>query len=134
VGQERSTLLAQSNALGSRDDGSDVVDDWRQALERRGPGVPLSALTDEFSDRLRAGVQGARAFAAALDYPVAERLPLVKQQSVVLRLRDEFGDYAPRVRSALPNSTLMDLPDYGRGFIGAAPQRFASLTREFFDR
>jgi pimeloyl-ACP methyl ester carboxylesterase len=132
--QERAALLAQSGTLGSRDDGSDIGEEWRQTLERRGTGAPLSSLTDEFSDRLRAGVQGSRAFAAGLDYPVAERLPLVKQTSVVLRLRDEFGDYAPRVRAALPNSTLLDLPDYGRGFIGAAPQRFASITREFFDR
>jgi pimeloyl-ACP methyl ester carboxylesterase len=132
--QERSTMLGQVSSLGSREDGTDVAEQWRQTLERRGSGASLSSLTDEFSDRLRAGSQGSKAFAAALDYPVAERLPLVKQSTVVLRLRDEFGDYAPRVRSALPNSTLMDLPDYGRGFLSAAPQRFAAITREVFDR
>lgn len=132
--QERSALLAQQAALGSREDGTDVSEEWRQMLERRGAGAPLSAVTDEFSDRLRAGVQGSRAYAATVEFPAGERLPLVKQPSVVLKLRDEYGDYAQRVRSALPNGTLLDLPDYGRGFIAAAPQRFASLTREFFDR
>ncbi len=132
--QERATLLAQSGTLGSRDDGSDIAEEWRQTLERRGPGAPMSSVTDEFSDRLRAGVHGSRAFAAGLEYPVTERLPLVKQPTVVLRLRDEYGDYAPRVRSALPGGSLMELPDHGRGFIGAAPQRFASLAREVFDR
>jgi len=132
--QERSTLLAQASTLGSRDDGSDVVDEWRNALERRGPGTPIAAVAEEFSDRLRAGIQGSRAIAATLDHPVAERLPLVKQPSAVLRLKDEFSDYAPRVRSAMPNSTLVDLQDFGRGFISAAPQRFAAVTREFFDR
>jgi pimeloyl-ACP methyl ester carboxylesterase len=132
--QERTTLLAQAGTLGSRDDGSDVAEEWRQTLERRSPGAPISALTDVFSDRLRAGSHGARVFAAALDYPVSERLPLVKQSSVVLRLRDEYGDYAPRVRSSLPNSSLLDLQDYGRDFISAAPQRFSAVAREFFDR
>ena len=132
--QERGALLGQVNALGTREDGSDVADEWRLQLERRGPGVPMSTLTDALSDRLRAGAHGARAAAAAFDYPVAERLPLVKQQSVVLRLRDEFGDYAPRIRSALPNSSLLDLPEHGRDFIGAAPQRFAAVIREFCDR
>jgi pimeloyl-ACP methyl ester carboxylesterase len=132
--QERSALAQAATTLGSKDDGSDIADEWRQTLERRGPGTPVTALAEDFSDRLRAGVQGSRALAAALEYPVSERLPLVKQPSVVLRLRDEYGDYAPRVRSALPNSTLMDLQDFGRGFIAAAPQRFASITREFFDR
>ncbi len=132
--QERTTLLAQAGALGSRDDGSDVADEWRQWVERRGPGVPVSALVDAFSDRLRSGSQGVKALSAVLDYPVSERLPLVKQPSVVLRLRDEYGDYAPRVRASLANSSLVDLPDYGRDFIGAAPQRFASTVREFLDR
>jgi pimeloyl-ACP methyl ester carboxylesterase len=132
--QERATLLAQAGTLGSRDDGADVAEEWRQTLERRVPGVPISAVTDLFSDRLRAGTYGTKAYAAGLDYPVSERLPLVKQSSLVLRLRDEFGDYAPRVRSSLPNSTLLDLQDYGRDFISAAPQRFASAAREFFDR
>jgi pimeloyl-ACP methyl ester carboxylesterase len=132
--QERSTLLAQTTALGTREDGSDVADEWRRAIESLRPGVPMSALTEAFSDRMRAGAQGARAYAATLDYPVSERLPLVKQQSVVLRVRDEFADYAPRVRSALPNSSLLDLSEHGRDFISAAPQRFAAITREFFDR
>ncbi len=125
---------AKPERLGSREDGSDVVEEWRQLLERRGPGVPVSALLDSFSDRLRSGSQGAKASSAVLEYPVSERLPLLKQQSIVLHLRDEFGDYAPRVRASLPNSSLVDLPDYGRDFIGAAPQRFASVAREFFDR
>lgn len=132
--QERSALLAQQSALGSREDGADVSEEWRQTLERRGAGAPLNTVTDEFSDRLRAGVQGSRAHAAAIEFPAGERLPLVKQPSVVLKLRDEYGDYAQRARSALPNGTLLDLPEFGRGFIAAAPQRFASLTREFFDR
>jgi hypothetical protein len=132
--QERATLLSQASTLGSRDDGSDVVEEWRHTLERRGPGAPQSALADSFSDRLRAGAHGTKAFSAALDYPLGERLPLVKQPSLVLRVRDEYGDYAPRVRASLPNSTLVDLSEYGRDFISAASQRFAATAREFFDR
>lgn len=132
--QERATLQAQTVALGSREDGSDVADEWRLTVERRGPGVPMSALAESFADRLRAGAQGAKALAAVLDYPTAERLPLVKQPTAVLRLRDEYAEHASRVRSALPNSSLVDLPEYGRDFIAAAPQRFASLVREFLDR
>lgn len=132
--QERTTVLSQASALGNREDGSDVVDEWRNAVERRGPGVPMSALVDAFSDRLRSGSQGTKALSAVIDYPVSERLPLLKQQSAILKLRDEYGDYAPRVRSSLSNSSLVDLQDHGRDFISAAPQKFASVAREFFDR
>jgi pimeloyl-ACP methyl ester carboxylesterase len=132
--QDRVTLLQNPAALGTRDDGSDVAEEWRRTLERRGPGVPTAALADEFADRLRSGLNGVRALAAALDYAPSERLPLIKQPTLVLRLKDEFWDQAPRVRGALSNGSLLDLADYGQGFLSAAPNRFASAAREFLDR
>lgn len=129
--QDRVSLLAQS---GGREDGSDVADEWRRILEHRGPGTPVAALTEDFSDRLRAGVNGVKTLAAMQDYPSGERLPLVRQQTLVMRLKDEFWEHAPRARASLPNGTMLDLPEYGQGFISAAPQRFAAVTREFLDR
>jgi pimeloyl-ACP methyl ester carboxylesterase len=132
--QDRVTMLQQPAALGSREDGSDVAEEWQRLLARRGPGVPSAALAEEFADRLRAGVHGMKALAAALDYAPSERLPLLKQPTLVLRLKDEFWDQAPRIRGALSNGAMLDLSDYGQGFLSAAPQRFASIAREFLDR
>jgi len=67
--QDRIALVQNHAPLGSRDDGSDVIEEWRRTLERRGPGVPTTALAEEFGERLRAGVQGVKALAAALEYP-----------------------------------------------------------------
>src|SRR5690606_19748534 len=118
----------------SREDGSGVAEEWQRTLERRGPGAPLSASVDEFCDRLRAGAAGTKAIAATAEYPTAERLQLLKQPALVLRPRDEHWDDAPRARAALTNGSLLDLPDYGQGFLAAAPQRFATIAREFLDR
>jgi pimeloyl-ACP methyl ester carboxylesterase len=126
--------VAMLNAAAPRDDGSDVIDEWKRLIDHRGPGVSVTALAEELSDRLRAGTLGQRALAAALDYPAAERLPLVRQPALVMRLKDEFWEHAPRVRSALPNASLLDLSEYGQGFLSAAPQRFAAVAREFLDR
>ncbi|MFL6548392.1 MAG: alpha/beta fold hydrolase [Povalibacter sp.] len=130
AGQDRIATIAGA----AREDGSDVIEDWKRVLEQRGPGVTTSSLADEFADRLRAGSYGQRAIAASHDYSAAERLPLVRQPALVMRLKDEFWEQAPRVRSALPNASLLDLSDYGQGFISAAPQRFAAVAREFLDR
>jgi pimeloyl-ACP methyl ester carboxylesterase len=132
--QDRAALLQNVPSPGSRDDGSDVPDEWRRILERRGPGATIGALADDLSDRLRAGNSGARAFSAMVEYPVSERLPLVKQSALVLRLKDEFWEHAGRARASLPNGSMLDLPDYGQGFLSAAPQRFTAVAREFFDR
>lgn len=130
AGQDRVAVLAQP----MREDGSDLIEDWKRALEQRGPGTPIAALAEDFADRLRAGAFAQRASAIAADYAAGERLPLVRQQSLVMRLKDEFFDHAPRARASLPNAQLLDLPEFGQGFISAAPQRFAAVAREFLDR
>jgi pimeloyl-ACP methyl ester carboxylesterase len=132
--QERAALLQGTTTPGTRDDGSDVVEEWQRMLERRGANSPPAALAEELGDRLRAGTSGTRALSAAIEYPTLERLPLVKQPALVLRLRDESWDHAPRVRAALPSGSMLDVPDYGQGFLSASPQRFASIAREFLDR
>jgi pimeloyl-ACP methyl ester carboxylesterase len=132
--QDRASLLQNVPSPGSREDGSDVSEEWRRMLERRGPGAAIGALADELGDRLRAGNSGSRAFAATVEYPVTERLPLVKQSALVLRLKDEFWEHSGRARASLPNGSMLDLPDYGQGFLSAAPQRFTAVAREFFDR
>ncbi|MFO7190280.1 MAG: alpha/beta fold hydrolase [Pseudomonadota bacterium] len=132
--QDRVALLAQPGGLGVREDGADVAEEWRRLLERRGPGVPVAALAQELADRVHAGASSARGMAAALDYPAGERLPLIKQSTLLLRPRDDSWDQAPRVRALLPNATMVDLPELGANFLAAAPARFIELAREFLDR
>lgn len=132
--QERASQLQAASTPGTRDDGGDVVEEWQRMLHKRGANVPPAALAEELGDRLRAGAQGTRALAAAIEYPTLERLPLVKQPCLVLRLKDESWEQAPRVRAALPSGSMLDVADYGPGFLSAAPQRFASIAREFLDR
>jgi pimeloyl-ACP methyl ester carboxylesterase len=132
--QDRVSLLQHAASSALREDGSDVAEEWQRALGRRGPGMPMSAVAEDLADRLRAGSSATRAYAATLDYPSSERLPLLKQSTLLLRPRDEYWDSAPRTRALLPNGSMLDLPDYGHGFLSAAPQRFASVAREFFDR
>lgn len=132
--QERTALMTRQPAIAPREEGVEVSEEWQRLLDKRGPGVSTVALVEELGDRLRAGASAQKSLNATLDYPVGERLPLVKQPTLVLRLKDEFWEHAPRVRSSLLNGSVMELPDHGQGFIGVAPQRFASIAREYLDR
>jgi pimeloyl-ACP methyl ester carboxylesterase len=132
--QDRVSSLQPSAALGSREDGSDVVEEWRRMLERKAPNASTAFLAEEFADRLRSAPIAAKTHAAAVEYVASERLPLVKQPTLVLRVKDEFWEQAPRIRGLLPNGSLLDLPDHGAGILSAAPQRFSSIAREYFDR
>lgn len=132
--QDRLGLVQSAATLGTREDGCDVLEEWQRTVQRRGPGVPPTATAEEFGDRLRSGAQAAKLLSAAADVDTAERLALVRQQVLLLRPRDEFWDHAPRARTLLPAGSMLDLPDYGQGLLSAAPQRFASIAREFYDR
>src|SRR3954454_9397175 len=103
-------------------------------LERKAPDASTASLGEEFSDRLRSAAVAPKAHSAGAEFVASERLPLVKQPALVLRVKDEFWEQAPRVRGLLPNGSLLDLPDQGAGILSAGPQRFASIAREFFDR
>lgn len=129
--QERAALAVRQPA---REDGSDIAEEWQRIVDKRSVDSTPATLSDEFSDRLRAGQNAARALAAALDYPLGERLPLVKQPTLVMRVKDDFWETAPRTRASLPNGSLIELPEHGAGFISTSPQRFASIAREFLDR
>lgn len=131
--QERG-VLAQGSVSYTREDGSDVADAWRRAVDSRVEPTNVAAVGEEFADRLRAGTQGAAALAALIEYPLTQRFPLVKQQTLILRPRDEFWDHAPRARTLLPHSSVMDLPEHSRNWLASAPQRFGAIAREFLDR
>jgi pimeloyl-ACP methyl ester carboxylesterase len=131
--QERAAA-ASKFAIGLREDGSDVTTEWQRALTARDPSTTATALMGDFAERLRSGLHAIKAWNAVLDYPVSQRLSMVKQHAVILRPRDDFWEQAPRTRSMLVHGSLQDLPDYGARFLHTAPQRFAAIAREFLDR
>ncbi|HEU4653025.1 MAG TPA: alpha/beta fold hydrolase [Steroidobacteraceae bacterium] len=132
--QDRVSLLQPPAPLGSREDGSDVAEEWRRMMERKAPNASTASLAEELSDRLRSAHIAAKAHAASVEYVASERLPLMKQPTLVLRVKDEHWEQAPRVRGMLPNGSLLDLPDQGAGILSASPQRFSSIAREYLDR
>jgi pimeloyl-ACP methyl ester carboxylesterase len=132
--QDRVSSLQPTAPLGSREDGADVSEEWRRMVERKAPNASTASLAEELSDRLRSAHIAPKAHAASVEYIASERLPLVKQPTLLLRVKDEYWEQAPRVRGLLPNGSLLDLPDHGAGMLSAAPQRFASIAREHFDR
>jgi pimeloyl-ACP methyl ester carboxylesterase len=131
--QDRNEALAQA-ALGSREDGADVAAEWQRVLDNRGPETPVSALVDDFADRLRAGANATKALAAVIDYPLADRLSLVKQPALLIRPHDGYWDAAVRVRTLLPSLSVAELPELGAGFLSAAPQKFTAIAKDFLDR
>jgi pimeloyl-ACP methyl ester carboxylesterase len=112
-------------------DAAQLAGEWRRTVEGYGAHATPDAVMRAFADRLRNGVPAAAAAAAALQYPIRERLSLITQQVMVLRPRDELWDSTPRVRELLPRARFVDLPEQGAGLFELAPGVVADTVRDF---
>lgn len=128
------SIAPRGDATILEDDGSHVAEEWQRLLKTRGAKVPVAALQSQFADQLRAGAHVATLRLAMQEYAAAQRLPLVRQQSLVLCPADELREQTLRAKGCLSHAVLTELPEYGNGLLAAAPQKVAQLTRDFLDR
>jgi len=113
------------------EDGSHLMTEWKRTLESYGPGVSLEVRARAFAEKLKSGVHGAWALAAAQQYASRERLALVTQSALVLRPKDEFWEATLRARELLPKARFVDLAEQGNGLWEAAPEVVVEVCREF---
>jgi alpha/beta hydrolase fold len=70
---------------------------------------------------------------AAQDYKSVERLPLIKQPTLLARSKEEVSEYGSRVWQSLRGARNLELPDRGAESLIAAPQVVMQQLREFLD-
>lgn len=114
-------------------DGRHVLDAWRSAVERRGPGERLDALTEEAADALAAGPRAWWGTLAASGYRLDEKLPFLDLPVLVLKLADDRAAHTAAAAARLGHARLVETTDLGRGAFRAAPGRMAALIRAFCD-
>jgi pimeloyl-ACP methyl ester carboxylesterase len=128
---ERESLRRQPPHSAALPDAAQVSSEWRRLQESYGSAAAPEVIQRAFADKLRNGAQAVWAAAAALQYPIRERLSLIPQQVLVLRPRDELWDSTLRVRELLPRARFMDLPEQGAGVFEVAPGLVSDALRDF---
>lgn len=63
--------------------------------------------------------------------PGAHPLPVIKQQSLIMRTRLETPEDMARLKSALPNGKFVDIDDYASDLFAAAPKTLAKQIGTF---
>jgi len=117
--------------LAPAEDGSHLAPEWVRTREAYGPTVPLELVAQAFADKLRNAPHSAWGPAAALQYPLRERLALITQSTLILRPKDEFWDATQRAREFLPKARIVDLAEHGNGLFEVAPEAAAEAIRDF---
>jgi pimeloyl-ACP methyl ester carboxylesterase len=118
----------------SRDGEQNVADEWQRFFATRSPNVPVSAMQTIFADHLRAGSGEQHLRNAMQDYPVAQRLPLMRLPTLILCPHDDLREQTLRAKSCFSQGSLAELNDCGNHALVAAPLKIAQLTRDFLDR
>jgi hypothetical protein len=111
-----------------------IAEEWQRFSAIRTANVPMSAVQGAFADHLRAGVNEQTLRVAMQEYPVAQRLPLVRVPTLVICPSDDLREQTLRAKSCLSQGSLVELSEYGNSALIAAPLKIAQLTREFLDR
>lgn len=132
--REREAFNAKPWPLRARDDGSQLPDEWARIRRNRGAAAPAARIAEDLAGALRAGDAAVWGPSAAANYPAGERLPLLRQPTLVLRPRDEFWDMAPRVDGLVRECRRVDLPDRDGSLLETATAEVAGTLRDFLDR
>lgn len=111
-----------------------ITEEWQRFSATRVPNVSMAAVQAAFADHLRAGASEQSLRAAMQEYPVAQRLPLVRLPTLVICPSDDLREQTLRAKSCLSQGSLVELAEYGNGALLAAPLKIAQLTRDFLDR
>jgi len=118
----------------AREDGSNLVDEWQRIRRSRGARASLTRLGEDLASTLRAGDAASWMPAAAANYPAGERLPLLRQPTLVLRAKDEFWDMTARADALVRESRRVDLEGHNGGLFDTGAADVVRYVREFLDR
>jgi pimeloyl-ACP methyl ester carboxylesterase len=117
-----------------RDDGSHLAEEWQRLKSSRGTHVTMTRVGQLLAESLEAGEAAGWGPTAAADYPAGERLPLLRQHTLVLRPHDEYWDMTARAEALLPEARCIELPAQDGGLLDAGVPEVIRYVREFLDR
>ena len=116
-----------------QDDGSHLVQAWKQLWGWRGPDQTPTDVMHAFPDHIRGGKKKHWGHAAAFSYTYPENIPKVRAPILVINTNDDLMVYTRRIREHLSNGRVLEQPDWGHGFLDYQPEETAAFVRPFLD-
>ena len=115
------------------DDGSHLTAQWKGFWKFRGQGQTAEMLMRHFPDAIKGGARRAWGHAAAFAYKYPDTIGDVKAPILVLNPNDDLVRFTPRILPYLKNCRVLDLPDWGHGFLDLHTEETAHILRPFLD-
>ncbi len=116
-----------------QEDGSHLIPLWKQVYDDRGPSQTLDWLMYVFPDHIQAGPRKPWAPKAAFSCDLKGILQQLAHPILVLNFASYIYATTARCEPYLNNGRLMDLPEWGHGFLQTRPKEVANIVRDFLD-
>lgn len=129
---EREDFKSQFTPIPLDEDGTRFKHMWTQSIKYRGPGVSLEQLAFSMAENLRAGEAYEWGHEAAFNYTelFPQRLASLSHRITVLNPNDMLFDYTPRVAEHIKNGEVVDLPQWGFGFLDTDTIHAATVIKK----
>lgn len=130
-------LAKQNEEMGNPDtpmeDGTHLLHAWRGLWRWRGPEQTPADIMHAFPDHIRGGARKHWGHAAAFSYTYPQTIPDVTAPILVLNTNDDLVVYTRRIKEHLTNGKVLELPDWGHGFLDFHPEETAAFVRPYLD-
>lgn len=114
-------------------DGSHLSGAWSRLVGSAMPGWTLDHVATQFPDVIRRPSISWWGHKAALDYPLADRLPEVRQPILMLNPQDELQVQTRRARILAAKVEYRELPGWRLGFLDIRADELAGIVRGFLN-
>lgn len=130
--------LAKQNAqmghpTDPQDDGSHLLGTWAGLWKWRGPEQTPEDIMRTFPDHIQGGEKKHWGHVAAFSYTYPENITKVKAPILVINTNDDLVVYTRRISKYLNNGRIIELMDWGHGFLDYHPEKTAAFVRPFLD-
>lgn len=131
VREERSNMRKDAKWL--TDDLESLADKWATNIGKRAEGVTLERAVDNLVDDVRAGLNSWHGFDAVFSYAAEDRLPLMRQQTLVINTDSILTEPTARANSFLKNATYKDFNHMKLGVFERHADELAGTVTAFLD-
>lgn len=115
-------------------DGSHLLPLWDQVFGGRGPNQTAALCHHVFTEHIRAdGDKKPWAPRAAFEFRLENALAALTQPMVIYNIATEVHGSTLRAAPHVKPGTIVELPDWGHGFLQTRPKDAAALIRDFLD-
>ena len=116
------------------EDGTHILKTWHIIVTKRATGVTFERSTRRFLETLHPLERYLFAFDSVFRYPIEDRLPMIKQPVLIIQPHDFLLSLTRTAqREALPNATMVELPDVREDVFETGADRFAETMKSWLD-